>query len=76
MSFMKVSLVIVVLQGINEFFPVNFIFFWLNLVMLAVEYLHVIPFSSYKFCVYNESDTLPGGINEILPLLSTFFVWF
>ena len=40
--------------------------------MFAVEYLHVIPFSSYKFCVYNESDTLPGGINEILP----YFLYF
>ena len=62
MSFMKVGLVIVVLQGINEFFPVNLIF-WLNMVMFAVEYLHVIPFSSYKFCVYNERDTVLGGIN-------------
>ena len=44
--------------------------------MFAVEYLHVIPFSSYKFCVYSERDTVPGGINEILSLLSTFFVWF
>jgi len=60
MSFMKVGLVIVVLQGINEFFPVNFIFF-LNWVMFAVEYLHVIPFSSYKFCVFSERDTVPGG---------------
>jgi hypothetical protein len=63
-------------SGHKLFFSCKFHIFWLNWVMFAVEYLRVIPFSSYKFCVYNESDTLCGGINEILPLLSTFFVWF
>jgi hypothetical protein len=76
MTFMKVGSVIVVIQVINAFFPINFIFFGMNWAMFAVEYLHVIQFSSYKFCVYNASGNLPGGINEILPLLFTFFVCF